>query len=368
MRVLIINSVSGIRSTGRIVKDIADSYISEGHECRIAFGREKAHPDCADISYRIGNGFNVRINALKTRLLDNEGFNAVNETKKFLKWADKYDPDILWLHNLHGYYINIKLLFDWIKSRPQMEVKWTLHDCWSFTGHCSHFTFVGCEQWKEECIKCCQKNEYPKSILKDNSNKNYINKKKAFCNVKRLSIIVPSFWLADRVKESFLNEYTVKVVHNKIDNDIFKPTQSDFRQKYSLQRKIIILGVASAWNDRKGLKDFIKLSNMLSDEYVVVLVGLTKKQIKSMPNSIIGIERTNSTNELAGIYSTSDIFLNLTYEDTYPTVNLEAQACGTPCITYNTGGSVESVLSENIIKVGDLSQVINQIERLCKKI
>lgn len=367
MKVLIINSVSGIRSTGRIVMDIAGDYLKEGHECRIAYGREQANPKCAEISYRIGNDFSVRINALKARFLDNEGFNAVKETKRFLKWADKYDPDILWLHNLHGYYINVELLFKWIKSRPHMEVKWTLHDCWTFTGHCSHFAFVGCEQWKEECVNCCQKCEYPKSILKDNSKKNYREKKSLFCGVKRLSIIVPSHWLAERVKESFLNEYPINIIYNKVDNKIFKPTQSEFRQKYNLDNKYIVLGVASTWSDRKGLKDFLKLAQILDDGYEIVLVGLTKKEIKSLPNSIIGVERTNSTSELAGIYSAADVVLNLSKEETFGLTTLEALACGTPVIVLK-GTACEEVAKANggIVVEDCLQEIIKAIKQLEK--
>lgn len=364
MRILQINSVCGIRSTGRIAVDLAEKYIKDGHECKIAYGREKVPEKYKDLSYRIGSDLNVKINGLKTRIFDNEAFNAKEETRKFIKWANNYNPDILWLHNLHGYYINIELLFEWIKSRPQMQVYWVLHDCWAFTGHCTHFSYAKCDKWKKSCISCPQKNEYPKSIILDNCEKNFIKKKKLFCGIERMNLITPSKWLANLVQESFMKEYPVKVIYNTIDKTIFKPTYSDFKKKYNLQDKKIILGVASSWYEKKGLLDFIKLSQMLDDNYKIILVGLTKKQMKGIPANILCIEKTNSMKELAEIYTAADIFLNLTYEDNYPTVNLEAQACGTKCVTYRTGGSVESVLPEYVVEQGDLKALIAKLTEL----
>lgn len=367
MRVLLINSVCGIRSTGRIVTDIAEEYMESGHECRIAYGRENAPKKYESISYRIGTDANVKLNALKARILDNEGFNAKKETERFINWANNYNPDVLWLHNLHGYYLNIELLFAWIKTRPAMKVKWTLHDCWAFTGHCAHFSYEGCTKWKQGCFKCPQRAEYPKSILKDNCKSNYQRKKQSLCGVRDMTVITPSHWLARLVKQSFLKEYPITVVHNSIDTSVFKPSESDFRDKHGLQEKTIVLGVASSWSEKKGVSDFVKLSHLLGKDYKVVMVGLSKKQIKAMPDSILCIERTNSKTELAEIYTASDVFVNLTYEDTYPTVNLEALSCGTPCLTYRTGGSVESVAEDCVVEQGDLSALVAKIEEIRAK-
>ncbi len=364
MRILFINSVCGIRSTGRIVTDLAEEFMKSGNECRIAYGRENVSEKYGNISYRIGTDLSVKINALKSRILDNDGFNAVKETKKFIDWAENYDPDVLWIHNLHGYYINIELLFAWIKSRPQMQVKWTLHDCWAFTGHCSYFSMVKCCKWQEHCENCVQKKEYPSSYIRDNSFNNFKRKREAFTGVKNMTLITPSKWLSDLVSESFLCEYKVDVCYNTIDTTIFKPTPSYFRNKYNLQDKKIILGVASAWHKRKGLDDFIKLSQKLDEDYKIVLVGLNEKQKKNLPESVLAISRTNDAMELAGIYTASDVFLNLTYEDNYPTVNLEAQACGTPCITYRTGGSVESVSPEFVVEQGDMDSLVLKIKEI----
>lgn len=364
MRVLLINSVCGIRSTGRICTDLAEDFERDGHEVKIAYGREVVPEKFKKLAIRIGTDLDTKISALHTRITDKHGFANKKATRQFLEWAERYNPDLLWLHNLHGYYINIELLFAWIKTRPQMQVKWTLHDCWAFTGHCSHFTVSKCNRWKTTCHDCPQKKRYPSSYVNDNSYQNFEQKKAAFTGVQRMTLITPSKWLADLVKQSFLKEYPVEVVYNTIDTTVFKPTPSDFRERYRLQDKIIILGVASTWDDRKGLADFIRLSELLDENYKIVLVGVTEKQLKQLPQTILGITRTNSTKELAEIYTAADVFLNLTYEDNYPTVNLEAQACGTPCITYQTGGSVESVSKENIVEVGNIKNCFELIKSI----
>lgn len=363
-KLLEINSVCGIGSTGRIAFDIAKEYEQAGYEVRIAYGRNTIPKECKKYAVQIGNIWSVRFHGILSRLFDAHGLGSRNATKRFLRWATEFDPDVLWLHNIHGYYINIELLFEWIKSRPDMKVKWTLHDCWAFTGHCAHFDFVGCEKWKNCCEKCQFKKAYPTSMLFDNSRMNYLKKKQIFCGVENMEIITPSIWLANLVKDSFLSEYEVSVIHNSIDLSVFKETPSNFREKYHLNNYYIILGVASSWGPRKGLDDFIKLSKMISEDYKIVLVGLTKKQIKKIPSNIIAIEKTNNARELAQIYTAADVFLNLTYEDNYPTVNLEAQACGTPCITYRTGGSVESVPKENVVDKGDLLSAYGLLQKM----
>lgn len=344
MRVLLINSVCGTGSTGKICVELAEKFEKDGCEVKVAYGRQSYVPEkYQKYAIRIGNDIGVKLHALNTRVTDRHGLCSKNATRAFLKWADEYSPDLLWLHNIHGYYINYELLFDWIKSRPQMEVKWTLHDCWAFTGHCSHFTFVKCEQWKTKCVSCVQKNRYPASNFLSNCADNFQRKRKSFTGVKNLTIITPSCWLADIVKQSFLKEYAIEVINNTINTDVFSPTPSDFRKKYGFESKKIILGVASVWDDRKGLYDFYKLAEKLDDNYAIVLVGLNDKQLHGLPKNILGIKRTNGQKELAEIYTAADVFVNTTYEDTYPTVNLEAQACGTPVLTYRTGGSPESV-------------------------
>lgn len=364
MRVLIINSVCGVMSTGRIATEIAENYISQGYEVVIAYGREEVPEKYKDISKKITKEYEVRINGLMSRLYDNEGLNAKATTKRFLKWADAFDPDIVWLHNLHGYYINYELLFSWIKKRPQMEVKWTLHDCWAFTGHCAYFSYVGCDYWKTGCHNCVQKNSYPKSVFLDRSERNYVAKQQAFTSVENMSLITPSYWLASLVADSFLNNYAVEVRRNTI-SPIFKPRPSNIKDRLNIHDKFIILGIAAQWSKRKGLDDFVELSKMIDDNYIIVLVGLNKEQIQSLPDRVLGLERTNSVDELVELYSAANVFFNPTYEDNYPTTNLEAQACGTAAITYNTGGSPESVPTENVVEPGDVKGALNRIIAIC---
>lgn len=356
MKVLQINSVCGIRSTGRICTDIADVLTANGHECKIVYGRETVPEKYKKYAVRIGSNTDVKLHALESRLFDNSGFGSKKATNDFIKWVKEYDPDVIHLHNIHGYYINIEILFNYLKSCNK-RIIWTLHDCWPFTGHCSYFTMVKCEQWKAHCSYCVQKHCYPSSILADHCKSNFERKRALFSGIKDMTLITPSKWLADLVSESFLKKYPVKVIHNGIDLSVFKPTESDLRKKYGLTDKKVILGVASVWDERKGLDDFIKLSDLLDRQYQIVLIGLSDRQLKKMPDNVIGIKRTDSVTELAQWYTTADVFLNLTYEDNYPTVNLEAQACGTPCITYRTGGSVESVPEENIVDAGDISTI-----------
>lgn len=413
MKYLFINSVAGVGSTGRIVTGKCRELQTEGHECAIAYGRRKHN--CDDIqTVRIGTKFDYCIHGILTRLFDLHGFGSKKATAEFLEWVRKYDPDVIWLHNIHGYYINIEMLFNYLRSCGK-TIKWTLHDCWTFTGHCAHFTAAKCDQWKSRCLDCPQLNRYPKCSFIGNVRQNFERKRTAFTGVSNLTLITPSRWLKDMVKQSFLKEYPVEVVYNKIDTNAFKPTSSNFRSKYGLDGKIILLGVANVWETRKGLDDFYKLACMLDGSYAIVLVGLNKKQIDQIPRILTGItkekntavngtvyisnisesacenkiynkyerksiavpadinsmyqaitgeqfmgnaerkmscmtiskliciERTESQKELAAIYTASDLFLNPTYEDNYPTVNLEAQACGTPIITYDAGGASETL-------------------------
>ena len=362
MKVLIINSVCGIGSTGRICTSIAREFQKNGHTVKIAYGRDPFVPEeFRDLAVQIGRPLDVRLHGLRTRLLDEHGFGSSQATRRFLKWAEEYDPDMVWLHNIHGYYINVEMLFAWIKSRPQMQVKWTLHDCWAFTGHCSYFQFVRCSKWQQQCHHCSQKRKYPSSQLCDNSRRNYERKRRAFTGVSNMTIITPSHWLADLVGQSFLKEYPVEVVYNTIDTSIFRPTPGDFRVRHGLEGKKIVLGVASTWSPRKGLDDFVKLAGMLDDRYAIVLVGVSRAQMAQLPKGIIALERTNSTKELAEIYTAADVFVNPTYEDNYPTVNLEAQACGTQVITYNTGGCAETIQNDGGIVIEQSAQKIAEI-------
>lgn len=345
LKILQINSVCGFGSTGRIATDLYKVIEEQGHECVIAYGRGKAPEGFKTI--KIGNSFDNYMHVAKTRVLDKHGFGSIGATNKFIKEVKKYNPDVIHLHNIHGYYINIELLFNYLKESGK-RVIWTLHDCWAFTGHCAYFDYVGCDKWRNRCDECTQQKEYPASNFSDNSRWNYEKKKKLFTSMDqdKLTIVTPSNWLAGLVKESYLKKYKVEVIHNGIDLDVFKPIESDFREKYNIGNKKIILGVASYWDRRKGLNYFVDLSKELDDNYQIVVVGVSEKQKKELPKNIIAITRTNNVNELVEIYSTADIFFNPTLEDNFPTTNLEALACGIPVVTFNTGGSVECINKE----------------------
>ena len=360
MNVLFINEVCGTGSTGKITCKLAEQYEHEGHTVRVAFGRHPYVPEkYRRFAVRIGSSFDVYVHALMSRLTDRHGFYSRRATRRFLQWADEFNPSLLWLHNLHGYFINVEQLFTWIKSRPSMRVLWTLHDCWSFTGHCAYFTMAGCEKWRTMCEHCPQKRAYPASFV-DGSSRNYLAKRRLFTGVKDLTLITPSKWLAELTRNSFLKDYPVEVRYNTIDTTIFQPTPSDFRQRFGLEGKIIVLGVASIWEKRKGLDDFVRLSEILDPQrFAIVLVGVTQKQTAALPKSITAITRTNNQRELAEIYTASDVLFTPSYEENYPTVNLEAEACGTPVITYDAGGSPETLHDERsvVVRCGDVEAV-----------
>lgn len=368
MKILQINSVCGVGSTGRIVEDLATSVESNGSNCVIAYGREPSKTAGYN-TIKIGSNFDVYKHVIYSRLTDKSGFASTEATNRFIENVKEYDPDIIHLHNIHGYYINIELLFNYLR-KSGLPILWTLHDCWSFTGHCAYFDLVGCNKWKTGCSNDCpQKNTYPASFFCCNAEYNYKKKKTLFTSVKDLTIITPSEWLAKLVKESYLNKFPVEIINNGIDLNIFKPRNSNFKSNNNIKDKFIILGVANVWDRRKGLDDFIKLSKLLDESYKIVLVGLNEKQLKRLPSNIIGIKKTANPEELAEIYTASDIFFNPTYEENYPTVNIEAISCGTPVITYRTGGSPETLIDDKsgyVVDKGDISQVKEILIRLPK--
>jgi len=366
LKMMQINTVCGVGSVGRIVRQIHEALREKGHESYIAYGRK---PLGCDGAIRIGEDLDVYFHVFLTRVFDLHGFGSKKATKKFLKIVEEINPDIIHLHNIHGYYLNIEVLFDFLKSFDK-PVVWTLHDCWAFTGHCSHFTYAKCERWKTGCYSCPEKKSYPRSVIFDNSKSNYARKKKAFTGAKNMTLVTPSQWLAGLVKESFLRDYPVQVIPNGIDTEVFKPTPSDFKKRYGLDGKFLILGVANVWEKRKGFDYFLDLSKYLSDDEIIVLVGLSDERIKNLPNNIIGIKRTNSAKELAEIYTAADVFFNPTLEDNYPTVNLEAQACGTYVITFDSGGAKETIISKEsgvAIKPCNAEDIMNLIRVLRSK-
>lgn len=342
MKVLMINEECGTGSTGRICTDIAAALENEGNEVKIAFGR---NADIVPTRYhkyavRIGNDIDLKIHGVISRAFDATGLGSVEATKKFVRWVYEFDPDVIHLHNLHGYYINIKLLFECLKNlnRP---VIWTLHDVWPFTGHSAYCDAVKCEKWKNGCGKCPQLATYPKSYI-DRSESNWKRKKEFFCGLEKVTIVTPSEWLAQQVRESFLNCYPSIVINNGIDTSKFHPLEN-LKKPLEFHDKRVLLSVATVWNDLKGLGDFYKLAKLLDRNYRIVLVGgMTERQERDLPSNILHIKKTQDIDEMVELYNIAEAYINLTYCDTYPTVNLEAAACGTPVITYAVGGSTES--------------------------
>ena len=358
-----INVVCGIRSTGRICTDLATALEELGHEVKIAYGRETVPEQFQKYAVRIGTDFDVKMHGVKARLFDGCGFGSRKATVRFIEWVKEYDPDVIHLHNLHGYYINIEVLFNYLRTCGK-RIVWTLHDSWAFTGHSAYCDSVNCEKWIEGCHNCPILNMYPKSYF-DRSSVNWKHKRSILSNIPNLYIVTPSYWLSNLVSKSFLSQYPINIINNGIDTVKFYPVKNNIRDIYGIGTKKMLLGVSTAWDDMKGLSDFIKLSGLLGDDYKIVLIGLTNEQLKRIPDNIVGINRTNNIVELSQFYSEADMFLNLSYCENYPTVNLEAIACGTPVLTYKTGGSPEC--AHIVIERGDLNSVIYEIKNYKKQ-
>lgn len=346
MKVVQINTFP-TKATGHIMMNIHKILTDNGYDSYVCWGRGRDSSNDHEIV--ISDSVGVKFHGIYTRIFDKTGFASKRATRELLNRLDEIEPDIIHLHNIHGYYLNIEMLFNYIRQH-KIKTIWTLHDCWALTGHCAWFDVCGCDKWKTGCNNCKQLNTYPASKVFDNSQWNWKKKRELFSNLD-ITLVTPSKWLAGLVKESYLKDYPVKVINNGIDLNIFKPTAStDIRKKYDLDNRPIVLGVASEWTPRKGLNDIIRLSEMLENIQFVV-IGLTEQQLQKIPKTIKGIKRTESQEELAALYSLAEIFFNPTYEDNFPTTNMEALACGTPIITYDTGGSPEVLedIKENMV-------------------
>lgn len=367
MKIIQINITNNIGSTGKIMNDldnVINEYGYQGYKiCAYSTVYQEKNLYCTNKGKYI---YPLRKDILISRLTGIMGHRYKKTTQKLVKWVDELSPDIIHLHNIHGDWLNLEVLFDYIRKN-KIPVIWTLHDCWAFTGRCSHFEMCGCEKWKTGCYACNNKNVYPITYLFDFSKELWEEKKKMFENLD-LHIVVPSNWLGNYVAESFFKEYPITVINNGINTDIYH--HSNIRSKYiSGCDKKIILGVANSWTARKGFDDFIQLSKKLdSNIYQIVMVGLNSKQLNQIPNNVIGIERTDNQEELVELYSSADVYINPTYQDNYPTTNLEAMACGTLTLTYKTGGSPESIISsEYVFEQGDIEGLYNSIISVCEK-
>lgn len=364
MKVLQINTVCGKGSTGTIVVDLYNQLLKMGNDAGIAYGRGAIKPNINAV--RICSFSETLIHAGLSRITDRQGFYSLGGTEKLIKWIEQYEPDIIHLHNLHGYYLDIRALFRALK-RIGIPIVWTLHDCWAFTGHCVHYDSEGCSKWKIECHNCTQLKTYPSSWIMDASNRNYREKQECFRSAGKMHLITPSLWLAKQVEVSFLRDFPLTVIYNGIDTNVFRPCTSYIKEKYHIENKKLLLGVANVWDMRKGLNRFICLSKLISAEYQIILVGLSENQIGKLPPNIIGVTRTSNVQELVELYSAAHIYINTSIEETMGLTTAEALACGTPVIVYNRTAIPEIVGNSNcgiVIEPGDGSELLAAVRTL----
>jgi putative colanic acid biosynthesis glycosyltransferase len=351
-------------STGKIALSIHSYLLSKGFNSYFAYGYGK----CEVVNtFQISNWLDIRLHDKLSQLIGLQGYFSILATFRLLSKISDIKPDIIHLHNIHGNYINISMLLLYIKKH-NIRVIYTLHDCWAFTGKCPHFVSVKCEKWKNECNNCPQLNTYPRSLFFDNSKKCFNSKKKMITNLNDIMIVTVSEWLESVTKKSFLSPLPIKTIYNGIDTSIFKHTKKNIKEYYNISDKFLILGVASTWEERKGLKDFRELASRLDKDTAIILVGLNKEQLNDLPKNIIGISRTENVNELVELYSAADVFINFSIEETFGLVVAEAMACGTPAIVYNSTASPELVNEGTgfIIEPLDINEVTIAISEIKK--
>lgn len=343
MKVIQINAVCGHGSTGRMCVELLEALREAGHTGKIFYGVGDAPDDLGEYVRKFGGVSDYYLHNALSRLTDHAGWYSKGHTRRLIRALEEERPDLIHLHNLHGYYLNYPMLFAYLKEKD-IPVVWTLHDCWAFTGHCTHFTRVGCRQWQRGCHTCLQLRRYPKCLTAGDVAGNFQRKQDCFTGVKRLTLVTPSQWLAEQVCDSFLKDYPRRVIPNGVDLVRFCPEGEDVRRRYGMEGKKVVLAVANVWNEHKGLTDLLALAEKLDDRHQLVLLGLTREQIKRLPANIFGLPRTGNPEELAMVYRSADVLVNPSREDTYPTVNLEAQACGTTVVCYDLCGCPETIL------------------------
>lgn len=360
-----IDSCLGKGSTGRITESIGLIMKRLGWDCYVVHGDRYAGETKLE-SMKTVSRVQEYLHALGSILFDRHGLFSSSQTRRIMEKVRDMKPDIIQLHCVHGYYINYEILFEFLHEM-NVPVVWTFHDCWAFTGHCAHFDFAGCDKWKTGCYACELLKEYPRSVFIDNSKDNWLRKRKSFTSVDKLHIVAVSKWLSDIVGHSFMQKYPIEVIHNGIDLSVFKRVDNNIREQYGISSdETLVLGVATAWGKDKGLNDFIRLSQ--EPAIKVVLVGVSEEVRKLLPENIIAVNRTESQQKLAEFYSAADMLVNPTYNDSFPTVNLEALACGTPVVTYRTGGSPEAIDAETgaVVEKGDYAGLLSHIRKFAQ--
>ena len=358
-------------STGRITFDLKKVMEANGIESYVAFGfGDNPKDDEKENVYRIESDRALFISKLWTKATGHHGFNNKRETKRLLAWIDEIKPDIIHMHNIHNHYVNIRMLLRYIADK-NIPCVLTMHDCWTFTGHCAYFDFSGCAKWKTGCNHCPSLRDYPKTFAPiDPSPWNYKMKKKLFAPLN-ITFVSPSQWLCNLQQQSFLKDKPCVVINNGVDMSVFHPIKSNVREEYGIGNRKMILAVAGGLATRKGKDYLLKLPSLLNDDEVLVLVGLKNGQETLLPttNKVIGIQRTKTPDELVGLYSEADVFINPTLEDNFPTTNIEALACGTPVVTFKTGGSWECVddTTGRVAEKGDIDDLLDKIRDVLSK-
>lgn len=374
MKLLQINNVLRTStSTGRIVREIGDLAIGRGDESYIAYSRGRdGMVSCSSETLPVGNALSVAWHGIVTRLADRHGLSSSAATGKLIRQMSVIRPDIVHLHNINGYFLDYRLLFRYL-AESGIPVVWTVHDSWLYTGHCYYYSSIGCTKWQTGCGACPQRKAFPSSLLADRSRRNWLDKKKAFTSVPeyRMTVVAVSEWMKGELEKSFMGGYDIRVIRNGIDTAVFSPAadRDSIRGRLGLGRKKTILGVAGIWSREKGLDDFISMAGLLDKDEAIVLAGVDEAQKKMLPGNVIGIPRTADARTLAEIYSAADVFVNPTRQDNYPTVNLEAQSCGTPAVTYDTGGSSESICPSAgaVCRKGDVRELLDAARRLVSR-
>lgn len=350
-------------STGRIMQEIGELAMQHGWRSCIAYSKGRdGIKSCQSEVIPVGNKWSTIWHGLETRLFDRHGLASNEATRLFVKQIQELKPDVIHIHNIHGYFLNYQILFDFL-AQSNIPVVWTVHDCWLYTGHCYYYSYAGCNKWQTGCGHCPQKKEFPASWLIDRSHQNYEDKKQAFTSLPldQLTIVPVSEWIREEMQHSFFQNNQFHVIHNGINTNIFNiynPEQ--VKQKYGLNGKHILLGVASIWSREKGFDDCIQMADLLHPDEMLVLVGVRPEQQKKLKKNMLGIPRTENIHQLAELYAAADAFINPTWQDNYPTVNLEAIACGTPVVTYRTGGSIEVITDQTgfIVPQGNVKEML----------
>ena len=345
-------------STGKIMRELGELAQAAGWESYIAYSQARdGVPLHSSRLVPVGNKLDLFIHWLFTRLFDAHGLASKRATRQLIRRIREIDPDSVHIPNVHGYFLNYPLLLNYLAERGK-PVVWTVHDCWLFTGHCYHYVAAGCDRWQSGCHDCPQKRAFPTSWLLDRSRRNYAAKRQALTALPDLSLVTVSDWMRREVAKSFLKEVPCRVIHNGIDLDTFHPvTDPGSRDRYGIPATHYVLAVASIWLPQKGIPDLVGLAGRLAQDERLVLVGrMSEEQRAAFPDGVTFIPRTENAAALAALYTGALALVNPTWQDNYPTVNLEAIACGTPVITYRTGGSVESVTPQTgfVVEQGDV--------------